>query len=125
MDPYQRDAKIIVWERIMRGEFKLPAKVSGGKAPRLQQVRAGGAEVGENDVDSTPYQVRVRPPVDFVPSKPVAAQQINEAAPANPANPSKTLILRLGRSLADSDDQSTLSLLPEDQAHWLNTQFLH
>jgi len=115
MDPYQRDAKIIVWERIMRGEFKLPAKLAGKSAALpVSNHRVAVDDNAVNDVDSTPYQVRVRPPSDYVP--PISSGPSTAAE-----NQSKTLILRLGRSLANQDE-AALPLLSEEDAHWLTAQ---
>ncbi|EFX63972.1 hypothetical protein DAPPUDRAFT_334740 [Daphnia pulex] len=55
MDPYQRDAKTIVWEKIMRGEFKLPTKLTNGKP--VKTPPKSSAAFG-NDVYSS-YEVRV------------------------------------------------------------------
>jgi len=116
MDPYQRDAKIIVWERIMRGEFKLPAKLAAkSSAPRISNQHVTAVDENDvNDVDSAPYQVRVRPPVGYVPPPSPAA------AAAAAASQSKSLILRLGRSLANEDEAAPLPLLSEQDAHWLS-----
>nr|CAH0110058.1 unnamed protein product [Daphnia galeata] len=63
MDPYQRDAKTIVWEKIMRGEFKLPTKLTSGKPVKTPSKSSAALD---NDVYSSPYEVRVRPPPTFV-----------------------------------------------------------
>ena len=104
-----------VWERIMRGEFKLPAKLAGKSAALpVSNHRVAVDDNAVNDVDSTPYQVRVRPPSDYVP--PISSGPSTAAE-----NQSKTLILRLGRSLANQDE-ATLPLLSEEDAHWLTAQ---
>ena len=99
-----------VWEKIMRGEFKLPAKAA--KKPTLQAHQHQPAIF--NEVHSTPYEVRVRPPANFVPPPPPpptpaaadadadadAYEQFNETD----ASSSSTVVLRLGRSVSSIPD---------------------
>jgi len=97
----------------MRGEFKLPAKLAAkSSAPRISSQHVTAVDENDvNDVDSAPYQVRVRPPVGYVPPPSPAAAA---------ASQSKSLILRLGRSLANEDEAAPLPLLSEQDAHWLS-----
>jgi hypothetical protein len=57
------DIIISVWEKIMRGEFKLPTKLTNGKP--VKTPPKSSAALG-NDVYSSPYEVRVRPPASDV-----------------------------------------------------------
>lgn len=101
----------------MRGEFKLPSKLTGGKPgkPSLPSK-----PVLDNDVYSSPYEVRVRPPSAFVPS---VAEQPSENEPVEKDSSdeeSSLTILRLRRSL-QSDD--SLPVLPERDAQLLRRIF--
>lgn len=99
----------LVWEKIMRGEFKLPPKIlnptgtvmsskpSSIKAVHQQNQKA----VIDNDVYSSPYEVRVRPPADFVPPQ-----------------ASSATIIRFGRSVTQPDEE-LLPVLSEEDAHQL------
>lgn len=130
MDPYQRDAKTIVWERIMRGEFKLPSKLSGAAVAKPGKPSVPSKPALDNDVYSSPYEVRVRPPAAFVPS--VVDQQqprANDAAKSDEDNSndadsssSKLTILRLRRSASLLDD-SALPVLSEKDARLLSRIF--
>ena len=69
----------------MRGAFKLPSKILNplGKPSVNNKVaqNSNNKAVIDNDVYSSPYEVRVRPPADYVAPSPT--------------------IIRLGRSLSD------------------------
>ena len=120
----------------MRGEFKLPTKMSKPNRNQQQVVQQSSSSIDDNDVYSTPYQVRVRPPADFVAPSSVDAAAAAAASPTNDENDSdsdsestaenqsKTLILRLGRSLPSSVGVQPLNLLPEQEAQWLSTRFV-
>lgn len=97
----------------MRGEFKLPAKLGGKSTQRITTQRVVD-DNDFNDVDSAPYQVRVRPPVDYVPPS-------SNGPSAAADSQSKTLILRLGRSVANQDEVP-LPVLSDEDAHWLTAQ---
>ncbi|XP_046439743.1 rhythmically expressed gene 5 protein-like [Daphnia pulex] len=88
MDPYQRDAKTIVWEKIMRGEFKLPTKLTNGKP--VKTPPKSSAALG-NDVYSSPYEVRVRPPPTFV--APPATPSADSSQQSEPNEPSSFVII--------------------------------
>ena len=117
MDPYQRDAKTIgtipqllfsllwlvpihfsnlfhfwiiisVWEKIMRGEFKLPTKLTSGKP--VKTPPKSSAALG-NDVYSSPYEVRVRPPPTFV--APPATPSADSSQQSETNEPSSFVII--------------------------------
>lgn len=108
----------------MRGEFKLPTKLPG------KPIKNSQKGVINNDVYSSPYEIRVRPPTTFV--APSTNQPINnqndaesivsdEAAPGDDGS-SKLTIIRLGRSLlkdSNADDES-LPVLSEQDAEQLS-----
>ncbi|XP_057373571.1 rhythmically expressed gene 5 protein-like [Daphnia carinata] len=138
MDPYQRDAKTIVWEKIMRGEFKLPTKLTSGK-PMKTPLKSSVAI--NNEVYSSPYEIRVRPPATFI-APPVASsspsdnkQQPEQNKPSSSLDlsgnsdeddtSSKLTIIRFGRSLASpsNNDNSPVPLLSEEDAETLNQLF--
>jgi hypothetical protein len=132
MDCYfQFDA---VWERIMRGEFKLPTKftASSNKAVKITTQN----KVVDNDVYSSPYEIRVRPPSGFVAPPPAVlndnSNNNNNENPAevslsetdvNSSTPERTTIIRLGRSLNFLSNQGTLPVLTEQDAQLLSRAF--
>lgn len=103
----------------MRGEFKLPTKLPG------KPVKPPPKAVLNNDVYSSPYEVRVRPPSTYV--APASGQfKVSNEATSNVSddtegNSSKLTIIRIGRSLADSEND--LPLLSEHDAHELSSRF--
>ena len=111
-----------VWERIMRGEFKLPTKFTGKPVKSSQKAVAL-----DNDVYSSPYEIRVRPPSTYIaPASSVSGQsKLNDEANLDVSdnvsvddNSSQLTIIRLGRSIpTDSDD---LHLLSEQDANELS-----
>ncbi|XP_046439740.1 uncharacterized protein LOC124190901 [Daphnia pulex] len=127
MDPYQRDAKTIVWEKIMRGEFKLPTKLTNGKP--VKTPPKSSAALG-NDVYSSPYEVRVRPPPTFVaPPATPSADSSQQSEPNEPSSvnldedssSSKMTIIRFGRSLPKTTNENEpLPLLSEQDAEMLS-----
>lgn len=118
----------------MRGEFKLPTKLPGKPVKNSQKV------VIDNDVYSSPYEVRVRPPSTFVapavtnqPVKSNDAEQqqqqqqqaaVSDDVAADDGSTSKLTIIRLGRSLQtnsnDDDNGEPLPLLSEQDAEQLS-----
>ncbi len=108
----------------MRGEFKLPTKLPGKPVKNSQKV------VIDNDVYSSPYEIRVRPPSTFV--APAAGQQkqndsndaepvVSDSVPSNEeASSSKLTILRIGRSIQKNPDNEPLTLLSEQDAEQLS-----
>ena len=120
-----------VWERIMRGEFKLPTKftVSSNKAVKTTQ------KVVDNDVYSSPYEIRVRPPTGFVAPPAVLNDNSNNNNNETPGEVSlsetggsgsaaeRTTIIRLGRSLNFLSNQGSLPVLTEQDAQLLSRAF--
>ncbi|KZS19025.1 Uncharacterized protein APZ42_014671 [Daphnia magna] len=89
MDPYQRDAKTIVWEKIMRGEFKLPTKFTSGKPIKTPSTSSAAIN---NDVYSSPYEIRVPPPASYV-APPVAASSPSDQNQQSEDTSSSQIIL--------------------------------
>ena len=158
MDPYQRDAKTIgtfpffyflffpsgksiqrfsfeifsVWEKIMRGEFKLPTKLTNGKPVKTPPKSSVAVD---NDVYSSPYEVRVRPPPTFVapPATSSSSSESSQQSEQNQQSPSgnsdedssssKLTIIRFGRSLPKTtniNEKESLPLLSEQDAEMLS-----
>jgi len=119
----------------MRGEFKLPTKftVSSNKAVKTTQ------KVVDNDVYSSPYEIRVRPPTRFVAPPAVLNDNSNNNNNNNknetPAEVSlsetggsgsaaeRTTIIRLGRSLNFLSNQGSLPVLTEQDTQLLSRAF--
>lgn len=109
----------------MRGEFKLPTKFTGKPVKNPQKV------VIDNDVYSSPYEIRVRPPSTFV--APAVGQQqkdgndaepvVSDDVPSEDAS-SKLTILRIGRSIQKNPDNEPLTLLSEQDAEQLSSRFV-
>lgn len=74
LDPYQKNARSIIWEKIMRGEFRQPNK--GVHLSVSQHLDASEDEEPRNNsvFQSRPYEVRVKPPAGFT-YKPVSEPQ--------------------------------------------------
>lgn len=106
----------------MRGEFKLPIKSTSAKKQHDEQAI-------HNEVYSTPYEVRVRPPANFVPvvsgaenelkSSPQSSSFQAEAVSEPVKESSGTVILRLGRSASSPDDSDSLISIPNHEAELL------
>lgn len=115
----------------MRGEFKLPTKftASSNKAVKITTQN----KVVDNDVYSSPYEIRVRPPSGFVAPPPaVLNDNNNNENPAevslsetdvNSSAPERTTIIRLGRSLNFLSIQGSLPVLTEQDAQLLSRAF--
>jgi hypothetical protein len=111
-----------VWEKIMRGEFKLPIKSTSAKKQHDEQAI-------HNEVYSTPYEVRVRPPANFVPVVSGTADNELKSSPqtslkteavSEPVKESSgTVILRLGRSASSPDDSDSVISIPNHEAELL------
>ena len=116
----------------MRGEFKLPTKftTSSNKAVKTAQQKVA---VDNNDVYSSPYEIRVRPPAGFVAPNAInnnnneatpSVDSIVESAPSEKTSTTTTTILRLGRSLNfPINEQSLLPVLTEQEAQLLSRAF--
>lgn len=92
----------------MRGEFKLPTKVLAGTNKPVKTTQ----KVIDNDVHSSPYEVRVRPPADY------AAPSVSEAS-------TSAIIVRLGRSVSsDKDDILSMPVLSDEEARELTKSIL-
>lgn len=94
----------------MRGEFKLPTKYLSGPNKPIKTTQ----KVIDNDVYSSPYEVRVRPPADYVAPSPVIDHQESASSP---------IIIRLGRSVTD-DEVSSMPVLSEQDAEELSQAIL-
>lgn len=105
----------------MRGEFKLPTKLTGKPVKNSQKGPL------DNDVYSSPYEIRVRPPATFVAPTtttttsqdevPVAISDDVSSDDGSDDGSSKMTIIRLGRSTKDSNG---LALLSEEDAEQLS-----
>lgn len=107
----------------MRGEFKLPSKVSGGK-PGKPSIPS--KSVLDNDVYASPYEVRVRPPTAFVPSvaqQPKVNDQAKSEESSDEESVSKLTILRLRRSASLQAADDSLPVLSEKDAQLLSRIF--
>ncbi len=111
----------------MRGEFKLPTKLTSGKP--VKAPPKSSAALG-NDVYSSPYEVRVRPPPTFV--APPATSSVDSSQQSEPNEPSsvisdedssssKMTIIRFGRSLPKTTNENEpLPLLSDQDAEMLS-----
>jgi hypothetical protein len=119
-----------VWEKIMRGEFKLPTKLTSGKPVKTPSKSSAALD---NDVYSSPYEVRVRPPPTFVAppatsssSGDISSQQSEPIDPSSSntdeesSSSSKLTIIRFGRSLLPKSMDENLPLLSEQDAEMLS-----
>ena len=113
----------------MRGEFKLPTKLTSGKPVKTPSKSSAALD---NDVYSSPYEVRVRPPPTFVapPATSSSSGDISsqQSEPINPSSSntdedlssSKLTIIRFGRSLLPKSTDENLPLLSEQDAEMLS-----
>ena len=72
----------------MRGEFKLPTKLTSGKP--VKTPPKSSAALG-NDVYSSPYEVRVRPPATFV-APPATSSSDSSSQQSEQNEPSSSII---------------------------------
>ena len=113
----------------MRGEFKLPPKLTSGKPVKTPSKSSAALD---NDVYSSPYEVRVRPPPTFVAppatsssSGDIRSQQSEPIDPSSSntdedSSSSKLTIIRFGRSLLPKSTDENLPLLSEQDAEMLS-----